>query len=85
VSHPTLPGDRPRWAVATVRVVQAVLAVLALAALALTAMNRPAAQPRRLPAGPVLVVTGTTLRPPAYAPRPAGPPCPVPQPQKASR
>jgi hypothetical protein len=77
VSYPNLPPDQPRLAVRSVRTIQAVLAVLALAALALTAVARPAAEPRRPPAGPVLVVTDTTGRPPAYIPTPAGPPCPA--------
>jgi hypothetical protein len=85
VSQPTLPPDRPRWAVRAARAVQAALAVLALAVLAWTVVARPAPDPDRLPAGPVLVVTGTTLAPPAYTPTPAGPPCPVAQPQGASR
>ncbi len=67
MSHPTLPPDRPRWAVAAVRTIQAVLAVLALAVLAWTAVARP--EPQRLPAGPVLVVTGP---PPAAARRGVG-------------
>jgi len=83
VSQFTLPPDRPRWAVLAVRAVQTVLAVLALAVLALGAVARPA--PDRLPAGPVLVVPGTTLRPPAYTPIPAGPPCPIAAPQGVSR
>jgi hypothetical protein len=77
VSHPTLPPDRPRRAASTVRAVQAGLAVLGLAVLAWTAVARPAPDPHRMRAGPVLVVTGTTLAPAGYTPTPAGPPCPA--------
>jgi hypothetical protein len=83
VSDPTLPGDRPPWAVATVRTAQAVLAILALAVLALavlalavlawTAVAGPAPNPDPAPARPV-IVTSTTLAPAGYAPTPAGPP-----------
>jgi hypothetical protein len=74
VSPPTLPAGRPRR---TARAVLAALAALALAVLALTASTRPT--PDRDPAttGWVVVVPGTTLRPPAYVPTPAGPPCPA--------
>jgi hypothetical protein len=82
VSHPTLPPDRPRWAVVTVRTIQTVLAVLALAVLAWTAAARPAPDPEQAPAGPVLV---TTLAPAGYAPTPAGPPRTIAEPQGASR
>ena len=85
MSQFTLPPDRPRWAVVTVRAVQAALAVLALAVLALTAGARPAPDPDRAPTRAVVVVTGTTLRPAGYTPTPAGPPCPVAAPQGASR
>ena len=85
MSHRTLPPDRPRWAVVTVRTVQAALAVLALAVLALSAGARPAPDPDRAPTRAVVVVTGTTLAPAGYAPTPAGPPCPVTEPQGASR
>ena len=85
MSHPTLPPGRPRWAVVTVRGVQAALAVLALAVLALTAVARPAPGPAQAPARPVVVVTDTTLAPAGYTPTPAGPPCPVTEPQGASR
>ncbi len=84
MSHPTLPPDRPRWAVAIVRTIQTVLAVLALAVLAWTAVARPAPDPERAPSGPV-VVTATTLAPAGYTPSPAGPPRTVAEPQKASR
>jgi hypothetical protein len=77
VSRPTLPPDRPCWAVRAVRVAQAALAVLGLAVLAWTVAARPAPDPHRIPPGPVLVVTGTTLAPAGYAPTPAGPPCPA--------
>jgi hypothetical protein len=85
VSHPTLPRDRPRWALRTVRTVQAVLAVLGLTVLAWTAVARPGPDPHRMPAGPVLVVTGTTLAPAGYTPTPAGPPCPATGSQEESR
>ena len=85
MSDPTLPPDRPRWAVRTVRAVQAALAVLALAVLALAAAARPAPDPARLPAGLVLVVPGTTLAAAGYIPVPAGPPCPVAEPQEVGR
>ena len=75
MSPSTLPPDRPRWAVRAVRAAQAALAVLALAVLALGAVARPAPDPHRLPAGPVLVVPDTTVRLPAYTPTPAGAPC----------
>jgi hypothetical protein len=78
VSHPTLPADRPRWAVRTVRTVQTGLAVLGLAVLALTAVARPAPNPDPARTRPVLVVTGTTIAPAGYTPVPAGPPCPSP-------
>ena len=84
MSQLTLPPDRPRWAVVTVRAIQTVLAVLALAVHAWTAVARPAPDPERAPARPV-VVTSTTLPPAAYTPTPAGPPCPVVEPQGVSR
>ena len=83
MSHPTLP-DRPRWAVATVRTIQTVLAVLALAVLAWTAVARPAPDPKQAAPRPV-IVTSTTLASAGYTPTPAGPPCPVTEPQGASR
>jgi hypothetical protein len=73
VSHPTLPGDRPRWAVATVRTAQAVLAILALAVLAWTALARPTPGHGRPPSRP-FIATSTTLAPAGYTPTPAGPP-----------
>jgi hypothetical protein len=85
VSQPTLPPDRPRWAVITVRGIQTVLAVLALAVLAWTAIAHPAPDQDRAPTRPVVLVTGTTLAAPGYTPTPAGPPCPVAEPQGASR
>jgi hypothetical protein len=45
----------------------------------------PAPDPARPPTQPVVIVTETTLRPAAYTPTPAGPPCPVAEPQAASR
>ena len=77
MSQPTLPADRPRWAVRAVRVAQAALAVLAVAVLAWGAVARHAPDRARIPAGPALVVTDATLRPPGYIPVPAGPPCPA--------
>jgi hypothetical protein len=71
----TLPPDRPRWAVITVRTIQTVLAVLALAVAALTAGARPAPDRDRPPAGLVVLVTDTTLAQAGYSPVPAGPPC----------
>jgi hypothetical protein len=86
VSHPTLPRNRPRLAVITVRAIQAALAVLALAVLALTIAAWPVPDPAQPPAGPVLIVPDTTARPPGYTPVPAGPPCPaVDQSQGADR
>jgi hypothetical protein len=85
VSHPTLPPDRPRWAVRAVRTVQAVLAVLALAVLALTIAAWPVPDPAQTPTGPVLIVPAITARPPGYTPTPAGPPCPAAESQGASR
>ena len=85
MSQPTLPPDRPRWAVVTVRTIQAALAVLALAVLAWTAVARPTPDPGLAPARPVVVVTGTTLAPATYTPTPAGPPCLVAEPQGVSR
>jgi hypothetical protein len=86
VSHPTLPADRPRWAVVTVRAVQAALAVLALAVLALTATARPGPDRDQAPTGPVVIVTDTTIAPAAgYTPTPAGPPCPATKAQGVSR
>jgi hypothetical protein len=84
VSQPTLPPspfppDRPRWAVITVRAIQTALAVLALAVLALTAIARPTPHPDPAASWRLVLATkttGTTLRPPAYTPTPAGPPCP---------
>jgi hypothetical protein len=83
VSQPTLPPspvlpDRPRWAVVTVRAVQTVLAALALAVLAQITVARPTPDPAPAASWRVLLVTdttSTTLRPPAYTPTPAGPPC----------
>ena len=83
MSQPTLPGDRPRWAVRIVRTVQAALAALALAVLAWTAAVRP--NPQRLPTSPVLIVPDTTIVPAGYTPTPAGPPCPAAGPQGVSR
>jgi hypothetical protein len=77
VSHPTLPPDRPRWAVATVRIIQAALAVLALAVLGLTAVARPVPAPDPASSWRVLLVPDTTLGRPGYVPVPAGPPCPA--------
>jgi hypothetical protein len=87
VSHPTLPPDRPRWAVVTTRTIQTVLAVLALAVLAWTAVARPAPGPDGARTRPVVVVTGTTLAPAAagYTPTPAGPPCPAAEPREVGR
>jgi hypothetical protein len=86
VSDPTLPPDRPRWAVITVRAIQIVLAVLALVVLVLTIAARPVPDPAQAPAGPVLIVPDTTAQPPGYTPSPAGPPCPeVDQPKGADR
>jgi hypothetical protein len=82
VSHPTLPADRPRWAVLTVRTVQTVLATLALAVLAWTAVAHP--EPDPAPARPV-IVTSTTLAPAGYTPTPAGLPSPTAEPQGARR
>jgi hypothetical protein len=84
VSHATLPEDRPRWAVDTVRTIQAVLAALALAVLAWTVAARPTPAREQAPSRPV-VVTATSLASAGYTPTPAGPPCPVAGPQKASR
>ncbi len=84
MDHRTLPPDRPRWAVRAVRVVQAALGVLALVVLAVTAVARPAPDPDRAPTRPV-VVTDITLAPAAYTPVPAGPPCPVAEPQEVGR
>jgi hypothetical protein len=81
VSQPTLPPDRPRWAVLTVRAIQAVLAALALAAVGWTAVARPAPEQDRAPARPGV----TTVAPAGYTPRPAGPPRTVAEPQGASR
>jgi hypothetical protein len=85
VSQPTLPPDRPRWAVRAVRAAQAALAVLALAVLAWTGVARPAPDRARMPAGPVLIVPKTIARPAGYTPVPAGPPCSVAESQEASR
>jgi hypothetical protein len=85
VRPPTLPPDRPRRAVLTVRAVQAALAVLALAVLALTIAAWPMSDPARAPAGPVLIVPDSTARPPGYTPVPAGPSCPAAESQDGSR
>jgi hypothetical protein len=85
VSRPTLPPDRPCWAVRAVRVAQAALAVVGLAVLAWTAAARPVPDPDPPRTRSVVVVTDTTGRLPAYTPVPAGPPCPAAEPQGASR
>jgi hypothetical protein len=86
VSHATLPPDRPRWAVITVRAIQAALAILVLAVLALTIAAWPVPDPAQTPAGPVLIVPDTTAHSAGYTPVPAGPPCPeVDQPKGADR
>jgi hypothetical protein len=85
VSRRTLPPDRPRRAVLTVRAIQAALAVLALAGFALTIAAWPVSGPAQTPAGPVLIVPDSTARPPGYTPVPAGPPCPAAESQDGSR
>ena len=90
MSQPTLPPspfppDRPRWAVITVRTIQTALAVVALAVAVVTFGAWPASDQAGPPTQPVVVVTDTTLRPAAYTPTPAGPPCAVAEPQGASR
>jgi hypothetical protein len=74
VSPATLPAGRPRRAA---RAVLAALAALALTVLALIAGARLTPDRDRAPAGWLVVVPETTLRPPAYVPTPAGPPCPA--------
>jgi hypothetical protein len=86
VSQPTLPPDRPRWAVLTIRTIQTVLAVLALAVLAWTAAASPTPDPAPPSSWRVVIAPDTTLRPAGYTPQPAGPPCPeVDQPPEADR